>query len=390
MARKPRPDVPRQRPAKRPHARVDLSNIEAKLAAGERLNLEDGVALFESSDLFTVGRLANSVRERRHGDLTYYNVNRHLNPTNVCFVGCELCAYQDTPNAPGTWAYTPQQAVEVAQRDYSPDVKEFHIVGGLHPLWKFEVYVDILRALKSTFPNVHLKAFTMVEIDWLATLAKKSVEDTLDILIEAGLDSCPGGGAEIFAPRPRHIIAHNKMTGERWLQVARIVHEKGLRSNATMLYGHVESFEERVDHLIQLRSLQDETGGFDCLIPLAFHPENTPFEGHMGMTDGFDDLKTIAVSRLMLDNFAHIKAYWIMLTQKIAQVALHFGADDLDGTVIDERITLAAGGVAGKGMTRRQIEEFIREAGRVPVERDTLYHELARPADPALAAGDAS
>jgi aminodeoxyfutalosine synthase len=388
MARKPRTDVPRQRPAKRPHSGVDLDSIEAKVEAGERLTFEDGVALFCSSDFVRVGSMANRVRERRHGELTYYNVNRHLNPTNVCFVGCELCAYQDTPNAPGTWAYTPQQAVEVARRDYSPDVKEFHIVGGLHPLWKFEVYVEILRSLKQAFPQVHLKAFTMVEIDWLAHLAKKSVADTLDILIEAGLDSCPGGGAEIFAPRARHIIAHNKMTGQRWLEVARIVHEKGLRSNATMLYGHVESFEERVDHLVQLRALQDETGGFDCLIPLAFHPENTPFEGHMGMTDGFDDLKTIAVSRLMLDNFAHIKAYWIMLTQKIAQVALHFGADDLDGTVIDERITLAAGGVAGKGMTRRQIEEFIREAGRIPVERDTLYHELARPSDPVLAAHD--
>jgi aminodeoxyfutalosine synthase len=388
MARKPRPDIPRQRPPKRPTARVDLGPIVEKVEAGERLNLEDGVRLFESSDLFTVGRLANRVREGRHGDLTYFNVNRHLNPTNVCFVGCELCAYQDTPNAPGTWAYSPQEAVEVARRDYTLDVKEFHIVGGLHPHWKFNVYIDILRALKEAFPTVHLKAFTMVEIDWLAHLSKQSVEATLDLLIEAGLGSCPGGGAEIFAPRAREIIAHNKMTGDRWLEVSRICHEKGLRTNATILYGHVESYEERVDHLVKLRALQDETHGFDCLIPLAFHPENTPFEGHMGATDGFDDLKTIAVSRLMLDNFAHIKAYWVMLTQKIAQVALHFGADDLDGTILDERITHAAGGTAGKGMTRRQIEEFIREAGRTPVERDTLYHELARPADGALQASE--
>jgi len=264
-----------------------------KVEAGERLDRDDGVKLFQSSDLFTVGQLANRVRERKHGDTTYYNVNRHLNPTNVCFVGCELCAYQDTPNAPGTWAYSPEKAVEVARRDWTPDVKEFHIVGGLHPHWKFPVYLEILRALKQAFPTVHLKAFTMVEIDWLAHLAKQSIEETLDQLIEAGLGSCPGGGAEIFADRVHEIIAHNKISGDRWLEVARIVHGKGLRSNATMLYGHVETYEERVDHLIRLREVQDETGGFDCLIPLAFHPENTPFEGHMGATDGFDDLKTI-------------------------------------------------------------------------------------------------
>ncbi len=378
MSKKPRTDVPRERPAKNPSANVDLSAVVAKVEAGERLNLDDGVRLFESSDVFTVGRLANLVRERMHGRVTYWNTNRHLNPTNVCFVGCELCAYKDIPNAPGTWAYSPQEAVDVARRDYTPDVREFHIVGGLHPQWKYDVYLDILRALKEAFPKVHLKAFTMVEVDWLAKLNKKSVEDTLDELMEAGLDSCPGGGAEIFHPRARDIIAQKKMTGERWLEVARICHLKGLRTNATILYGHVETFEERVDHLIKLRELQDETQGFDCLIPLAFHPENTPFEGHMPATDGFDDLKVIAVSRLMLDNFAHIKAYWVMLTQKIAQVALHFGANDLDGTIVDERITHAAGGKAGKGMTREQLCTFISEAGRVPVERDTLY----RPIDP--------
>jgi aminodeoxyfutalosine synthase len=386
MPRKPRENVPRERPAKRPTANVDLSEVTEKVRAGERLSLEDGVKLFESSNLLAVGQLANEVRERLHGDVTYWNTNRHVNPTNVCFVGCELCAYQDIPNAPGTWSYSPEETVEMARRDYSPDVREFHIVGGLHPQWKFEVYLDVLRALKAEFPHVHLKAYTMVEIDWLARLAKKSVEETIDLLREAGLDSCPGGGAEIFHPRARDIVAQRKITGDRWLEVARMCHEKGLRTNATILYGHVETFEERVDHLIQLRGLQDETGGFDCFIPLAFHPANTPFEGHMpGATDGFDDLKTIAVSRLMLDNFAHIKAYWVMLTQKVAQLALHFGANDLDGTVIDERITHAAGGVSGKGMTRAELEEFIREAGRVPVERDTLYRPVDRPEAPAAA-----
>jgi len=372
----PAPDPLRARPPKRPTADIDLSAIAAKVEAGERLSFEDGVALFESADLLEVGRLADLANRRRNGRKVYYNVNRHINPTNVCFVGCELCAYKDVPNAPGTWAYTPQECVEIARRDWTPDVTEFHVVGGLHPQWDFQVYVDILRALKEAFPTVHLKAFTMVEIDWLARLADKTVPQTLEILREAGLGSCPGGGAEIFAPRAREIIAKKKMTGQRWLDVARMVHEAGLRSNATILYGCVETFEERVDHLVKLRELQDETGGFQCFIPLAFHPENTAFEGHIPQTDGFDDLKMIAVSRLMLDNFDHIKAYWVMLTQKIAQVALHFGANDLDGTVVDERVTLAAGGHAGKGMTRQQIESFIREAGRIPVERDTLYHEL--------------
>ena len=385
MARKFREDIPRDRPAKRPTSNVDLGPIAGKIEAGERLSLEDGVKLFESADLLTVGQLANQVRERRHGDNTYYNVNRHLNPTNVCVVGCELCAYQDNVKAPGTWSYSPEQCVEVARRDYTPDVTEFHIVGGLHPHWKFEVYVDILKALKKAFPDVHLKAFTMVEIDWLARLAKLSIEDTLDMLMEAGLGSCPGGGAEVFVPRVHEIIAHNKINGERWLEVAGICHARGLRTNATMLYGHVETFEERVDHLIQLREQQDRTGGFDCFIPLAFHPENTPFEGHMGATDGFDDLKVIAVSRLILDNFDHIKSYWVMLTQKIAQVGLRFGAADLDGTIIDERITLAAGGVAGKGMTRADIESFIREAGRIPVERNTTYTDFKARTDTGIA-----
>ncbi len=376
MARKLR-DLPRDRPAKTLRTGIPLESIAAKVEAGQRLSFEDGVALFESADLLEVGRLADMANRRRNGRRVYYNVNRHLNPTNVCFVGCELCAYQDIPNAPGTWAYSPQECVELARKDYTPEVTEFHIVGGLHPKWKFPHYLEILRALKEAFPQVHLKAFTMVEIDWLARLAEKSVPETLQVLREAGLGSCPGGGAEIFAPRARDIIAQRKMTGERWLQVAKMVHEAGLRSNATILYGCVETHEERVDHLIQLRELQDETGGFQCFIPLAFHPENTPFEGHMAATDGFDDLKMIAVSRLMLDNFDHIKAYWVMLTQKIAQVALLFGANDLDGTIIDERITQAAGGVAGKGMTRPQIEDFIREAGRIPVQRDTLYHPLS-------------
>ena len=385
-ARKFREDIDRNRPPKRPDINVDLSDIAGKVDAGERLDAEDGLALFQSADLLTVGLLANLVRERRHGDKTYYNVNRHLNPTNVCVVGCELCAYQDNVKAPGTWSYSPEQCVEIARRDYTPDVTEFHIVGGLHPHWKFDVYVDILKALKKAFPDVHLKAFTMVEIDWLARLAKLSIEDTVDILRDAGLDSCPGGGAEIFVPaRPRDHRAQQDRRGSL----------AGGR-------GHLprEGPAHQRDHVLRARrdlrgagratssscaSSRTKTGGFDCFIPLAFHPENTPFEGHMGATDGFDDLKVIAVSRLMLDNFDHIKSYWVMLTQKIAQVGLRFGANDLDGTIIDERITKAAGGVAGAGMTREQIEDFIREAGRTPVERNTTYTEFKKRTEGAVA-----
>jgi len=352
-----------------------LHDISLTVAAGGRVSREEGLRLAASDDLPALGLLAHATRTRLHGDAVYYNINRHLNPTNVCYVGCELCAYADDPNAEGTWSYTPEECVEIARRDWSPDVGEFHIVGGLHPRWKFGVYLDILRALKEAFPTVHLKAFTMVEIDFLAKLGKLSVSETIAALREAGLDSCPGGGAEIFHPEIRDQIASKKMSGDRWLEVAGLVHDAGLKSNCTMLFGHIEKPVHWVDHLVRLREQQDATGGFQCFIPLAFHPANTKF-AHLPGPDMVAKLKVIALSRLLLDNVPHIKAYWVMLGREIAQVALRFGANDLDGTVVDERVTFAAGGAAGKGMTVEDIQTFIRGVGMRPVLRDTVYNEI--------------
>lgn len=359
-----------------------LEPIAAKVLAGERLSFEDGMVVATTFDLLGVGRLANFVREKLHGDVTYYNVNRHLNPTNVCVASCALCAFAEKYGGPRGWTYTVEQAVEVAAADVDESVSELHIVGGLHPKLGVEYYEALFRALKHRFPWIHIKALTMVELDFLSQRAKLPVEEVVARLREAGLDSCPGGGAEIFAPEVRAVICDHKTSGERWLEVARAVHRQGIKSNCTMLYGHVEKPEHRVDHLIKLRELQDETGGFQCFIPLAFHPANTRL-AHLPGPTGREDLQTIVLARLMLDNIPHVKAYWIMLGPKTAHVALHFGADDLDGTVVDERITYAAGGQAGKGMARSELERLIREARRIPVERDTLYRP--RQAPPAAA-----
>ena len=353
-----------------------LAPVAEKVLADERLNREDGELLAQSDDLLGVGRMANLVRERLHGDHAFYNINRHLNPTNVCVASCKLCAfYVPWRQKDEGWTYSVEQAVEIAADDIDETVSELHIVAGLHPQLKVEYYEDLFRRLKRRFPWVHLKALTMVELDFIASASRTTVEETIDRLRAAGLDSCPGGGAEIFAPRVRDIICDHKTDGDRWLELARTVHRSGLPSNCTMLYGHVETAAERVDHLLALRGLQDETGGFQCLIPLAFHPENTALD-HLPPTGGRLDLQTLAVSRLVLDNVPHLKAYWIMLGEKVAQVALHFGADDLDGTIVDERITRAAGGTAGAGMSRHRLERLIREARRQPVLRDTLYRPL--------------
>jgi aminodeoxyfutalosine synthase len=353
-----------------------LVPIAEKLDAGQRLAREDGLVLATSEDLLAVGALANSVREKINGDAAYFNINRHLNPTNVCVASCGLCAYSVSyRDRDRGWTCSVEEAVEVAARDVDETVSELHIVGGLHPKLKIDYYESLFVALKERFPWVHLKALTMVELDFIASASRCEVEEVITRLRAAGLDSCPGGGAEIFADEVRQQICDHKTNGQRWLEVARIVHSSGLKSNCTMLYGHVEKPEHRVDHLLALRELQDETGGFQCFIPLAFHPENTEFS-HLPPTGGRLDLQTIALSRLLLDNIPHIKAYWIMLGQKVAQVALHFGADDLDGTVVDERITQAAGGGAGRGLARERLEFLIKEAGRQPVLRDTLYREV--------------
>ena len=356
---------------------VRLRPIADKVLAGERLSADDALALYASSDILAVGWMANHVRERMHGHKTFFNVNRHINHTNVCVAYCRLCAFGRKKDAPGAYTMALDEAFQTAASGYSEAVTEFHIVGGLHPDLPWQYYLDLIKGLKERFPQVHLKAFTMVEVAFLAKRAKLSIRETLVALKDAGVDSLPGGGAEIFNERVRHIICDHKIDGSQWLETARIAHELGLKSNATMLYGHIENDEDRVDHLIKLRTLQDETGGFQTFIPLAFHPDNTPLS-HLPWTTGFTDIKQIAVSRLVLDNFAHIKAYWQMLTPKIAQISLRFGADDLDGTVIEEKIYHDAGAETPQGMRRQELMRLITEAGREPVERDTLYRAVTR------------
>jgi aminodeoxyfutalosine synthase len=354
-----------------------LKPVADKVLAGQRLDAADGLLLYQTSDLLTVGWLANHVREQRHGDVCYFNVNRHINPTNICGAHCKLCAFGRDKNSPGAYEFSLDEIWQRAQEGVDEGATEFHIVGGLHPDLPFAYYLDLIRGLKQRFPQVHLKAFTMVEVGYYARISKLSIHDTLVAMKEAGVDSLPGGGAEIFAPRVRKVICDHKVSGQMWLNIARQAHEIGLRSNATMLYGQIETAEERVDHLILLRGLQDKTHGFVAFIPLAFHPENTGLS-HLPKPTAFDDLKAIAVSRLLLDNFDHIKAYWIMMTPRVAQVALRFGANDLDGTVIEEKIYHDAGAKTPQGMGRADLERLIRAAGRVPVERDTLYRKVDR------------
>ena len=354
-----------------------LEPIAAKVLALERLSFEDGVALYRSPDLLALGWLANYVREKRHGDVCYFNVNRHINPTNVCVAHCKLCAFGRSPDAPGAYTFALEEIWQRAEQGLREGATEFHLVGGLHPDLPFAYFLDLIRGLKTRCPGVHLKAFTMVEIGYFSRISKLSIRDTLLALKDAGVDSLPGGGAEIFNPRVRKVICDHKVSGQQWLNIARTAHQIGLRSNATMLYGHIESDEERVEHLLALRALQDETGGFVAFIPLAFHPENTGL-AHLPKPTGFTDLKTMAISRLLLDNFDHIKAYWIMLTPRVAQIALRFGADDIDGTVVEEKIYHDAGATTAQFTPRAQLERLIREAGRVPVERDTLYRPIDR------------
>jgi aminodeoxyfutalosine synthase len=354
-----------------------LKPVATRVFAGERLSFDDGIALYRSPDLLAVGWLANRVREQRHGNVTYYNVNRHINPTNVCVAHCRLCAFGRDPDAPGAYTYALEEIYQRAEQGVREGATEFHLVGGLHPDLPFEYFLDLMRGLKQRCPSVHLKAFTMVEVGYFARIAKLSIRETLLKLKASGVDSLPGGGAEIFHPRVRKIICDHKVSGQMWLSIARTAHEIGLRSNATMLYGHVESEEERVDHLVKLRELQDETRGFVAFIPLAFHPENTAL-AYLPKPTGYADLKNIAIARLLLDNFDHIKAYWIMLSPSIAQISLRFGANDLDGTVVEEKIYHDAGAKTAEFTPRAELERLIRAAGRVPVERDTLYRPVDR------------
>ncbi len=354
-----------------------LKPILEKVEAGVRLTHDDGVALYQTGDILAVGYMANLVRERLHGNVTYFNVNRHINPTDVCVASCRLCAFGKKAKDPKAYTMSHEQVWETAGRGWSEAITEFHIVGGLHPELSLDWYCDMLRGLKERFPQVHLKAFTMVEIAFLARRSKITIRETLERLRDAGVDSMPGGGAEVFIERVRRIICDHKIDGNEWLDVAREAHRIGLKSNCTMLYGHIESNEDRVDHLVRLRELQDVTKGFVTFIPLAFHPDNTPLQ-HIPKTTGFTDIRNVAVARLMLDNIPHIKAYWVMMTPRIAQVAQRFGSDDIDGTVVEEKIYHDAGATTSQGLRRNELLRLIREAGREPVERDTLYRPVQR------------
>jgi len=355
----------------------ELREIGEKIANRERISFEDGCTLFRSDDLIAIGGMANVVRERLNGDLTYYNVNRHLNYTNVCISDCAFCGFYRRVRHPEAYEWSIDECVEIARKAYSDGARELHIVGGLHPRLQFDYYTGLLSQLKRSFPDMHLKAFTMVELDHLTTICRMTDEQVIDGLIAAGLDSCPGGGAEIFREPTRSRICAHKTSGDRWLELTEKVHARGIPTNATMLYGHLESVEDRVDHLLRLRELQDHTKGFMCFIPLAFHPEGTALSQLPG-PDGIDSLKTIAISRLMLDNIPHIKAYWVMLGKNVAQIALRFGADDLDGT-INEGGSLMESYLADGNrnqLNKAEIEAMVRAAGRIPVERDTVYNQM--------------
>ena len=352
-----------------------FATIADKVRNSVDLDLDDGVFLYRYPDLLAVGALANEQRERLHGDQTFFNVNFHINPTNVCEADCKFCSFARlTPDSPAAYTMSVDQVRQKLVGRIDQPVTEIHIVNGLHGGLPFEYYKDCLRVLKALRPDVHLKAYTAVEIHYFAEKFGMSYEQVLSELIDAGLGSLPGGGAEIFAERVRHKMCKDKATAEQWLEVHRTAHRLGLRSNCTMLYGTIETLEERVDHMLRLRALQAETGGFQTFIPLAFHHEGNDF-ARLPEPTGVDNLRTYAVGRLMLPNIPHIKAYWIMIGVKIAQVSLSFGVDDLDGTVQEEKIYHMAGAETPQAMTRADLVRLIREAGRTAVERDTLYHQ---------------
>jgi aminodeoxyfutalosine synthase len=350
-------------------------DILGKVQAGERLSLDDGKRLYTSPDILVLGYLANIVRERKNGNKAYFIYNQHINYSNICTNLCKFCAFGKDKTSAQAYEMDVDEVMRKVSERLDEPINEIHMVGGIHPDLPYSYYLDLLRAIREIRPDVHIQAFTCVEIHHLAGLAGKSVGDTLEELKSAGLGSLPGGGAEVFNPRVRKLTCERKLSGKEWIEVAKTAHRHGLRTNATMLYGHIETIDERLEHLDILRRTQDETGGFLAFIPLAFHPKNTQMSEHSGTT-GIEDLKNIAVARLMLDNFPHIKAYWIMIGTKLAQIALSFGADDMDGTVKEEVITHMAGAETEQALGHKTLIRLIREAGREPIERDTLYTAL--------------
>src|SRR5689334_1690889 len=355
-----------------------LNSIREKVEAGARLSLEDGLYLYRPDvPLAEVGELANLVRERKNGNLAFYNINTHLNPTNVCVYRCVFCAFRSDLRSPKGYLMSDEQILARGQEAVDCGATEMHIVGGLHYQMKYDWYLNLVRILHEAYPRLHLKAWTGVELDWFSRMTGRPIRSVLEEMVEAGLGSLPGGGAEIFHPEVRDQICEHKADAGRWIDIHRTAHALGIRSNATMLYGHIENAFHRVDHLIRLRELQDETGGFQTFIPLAFHPDNTGLS-HIKKASGVMDLRTVAVGRLMLDNFDHVKAYWIMLGIGTAQTALAYGADDLDGTVRHELIYHDAGATTPEVLSVEDIRRLVVEAGREPVERVTIYHRVIR------------
>jgi len=350
----------------------DLFPVIDKVLSGKRLSSEDGLKLFETGDLLTVGILANYVTEKKNGKYAYFVINRQINPTNICALDCKFCAFATMDrNDPKAYEMSYEDIISKADYAVKQGASEVHIVGGLHPDWDFQVYLNMISILRKNFPDLHIKAFTAVEIDYFSRISGLSYEEVLVSLKEAGLNSLPGGGAEIFSQRVRRIIAPTKIGWKKYLEIHKTAHRLGLNSTVTML----ETYEERVDHILKIRDAQDETGGFTCFIPLAYQPENNDLN-ITEHTSGVDDLKTIAVARLLLDNLPHIKAYWVMIGEKIAQTALNFGADDMDGTVMEEKIAHFAGAKSPTQQQKEKLIRLIKEAGKIPVERDTLYNHI--------------
>jgi aminodeoxyfutalosine synthase len=359
-----------------------LHAIADRVMAGERLTPTDGVALFRTPDLLGLGTLADAMNRAKHGDRVTFAANQHINPTNVCILWatCVFCSYARLPKEDGAYRYTMDQIWAEAAQATGAMTREFHIVGGLDMKAGLAYYTEMFRGLKARHPQVHIKALTAVEIAHIARIEKMSVHDVLVALREAGLDTMPGGGAEVFSPGVRATIADRKLAGSEWIDVHRVAHELGIRTNCTMLYGHVESVEDRVNHLGMLRDLQDETGGFLAYIPLAYHPDNNELGAELGRqgtaTTGVDDLKNLAVGRLFLDNFEHIKSHWIMVTPALSQLSLHFGVNDLEGTVVREKIYHEAGAHTAQAMSLDELLRIIRGAGKIPAERDSFYNVI--------------
>ncbi len=374
-----------------------LERITNKVLAGERVSEDDALELFETDDIFSLGKLASYVAEKKNGKKVFFIRNRHVNPTNICVNRCRFCAFSRSKGEEGAFELSIEEIIEKLQPYYSnlnnpyllpfnspltkggnrgvkEGIREVHIVGGLHPEWPFEYYINMLTAIKKNFPDIYIKAFTAVEIDYMSRISGLSLKETLSILKKHGLDVMPGGGAEIFDRKVRGTLCPEKISGERWLEVMETAHRLGIKTNATMLYGHIEHYEDRVAHLLALRNLQDRTDGFQAFVPLSYHPKGNDVGG--SFSSGIDDLKTIAVSRIVLDNFDHITAYWIMLGEKISQLSLLFGADDLSGTVIEEKITHSAGALSAESMTPEELIHLITMAGKIPVERDSFYKEV--------------